>query len=98
MLANTNGKPSLFARDTSGVWGNPIAVLPTVSVSGVPAFIYNVGSGTRNLDLVAPAASDGIFQSYLAYGDPTRSWSSPIYFGRSLGPVTAVSLVQGPAR
>lgn len=71
VLAITNKKLSLFVRDTSGVWGNPIAVLPTVSVTGVPAFIYNVGSGTGNLDLVAPEATAGIFQSYLAYGDPT---------------------------
>lgn len=98
LLVNANGKLLLVARDTSGVWGNPIAVLPNVTVTGIPAVIQNTDSGTGNFDLVTPAASDGIFHSYLAYGNITSSWSSPIYFGTSLGPVTAVSLVQGPAR
>lgn len=83
VLANANGKLSLLSRDPGGAWGNPIAVLPTVTVTGVPAFIQNANIGAGNLDLVAIAASGGLFQSYLGHADPTRSWSSPIYFGKS---------------
>lgn len=98
VLVNANGKLSQFTRGTSGNWSSPIAVLPTVNVTGVPALIQNSSAGTGNFDLVSPASDEGVFQSYLAYGDTTKSWSSPISFGKSLGRVTAVSLVQGPAR
>lgn len=98
LLANTNGKLSLLSRDTNGVWSNPFAVLPNKAVTGVPAFIQNSDAGTGNFDLVAPAASGGLFQSYLAYGDTARTWYPPISFGSSLGSVTAVGLVQGPFR
>lgn len=97
VLANSNGKLLHLSRGgQTGVWNEPNPVLPSVQVSGVPAFLQHTYRNQGNLDLVSPAEKGGLFQSYLNYGNPTGNWSQPVYFGGEIGVASGVGITQIP--
>ncbi len=90
------GEPLVhFWRDVSpgSTWNGPTTIVER-GVSGNPALIQGRFNIRGNFELVVPLASGGIAHYWRDNDDPRPSWQLGAVFGKELGHVDAVALIQ----
>jgi hypothetical protein len=63
-------------------------------VAGNPALIQSLFGARGNFEVVVPSADGGISHYWRDNDDPAQPWHGPTNFGRDLGQVEAVSMIQ----
>jgi hypothetical protein len=94
LVVSTGGQLYYFWRDSglSLTWNGPFYI--TGGVSGVPGLIQSRFGTRGNFEVVVPASDRGLVHYWRNNDDPSLPWNGPTSFGRSLGPVDSVSLIQ----
>ncbi len=82
-----------LTRDNRAVWRTgPVFA---EGVTGNPVLIQSAfPDGSRNFEVVVPAAGRGLIHFYRNNGAPSPVWSGPRPFAPELGRVDAVSMIQ----
>jgi hypothetical protein len=75
-----------------GTWSEPFFF--ATGVSGTPALIQSSFGKQGNFELIVPLASGGLGHYWRNNDAPDHPWTGPVEFGKELGKVEAVSLIQ----
>jgi hypothetical protein len=88
------GKLLHLWRDSgpSFTWSAPFTIAS--GVSGIPGLIQSRFGSKGNFEVVVPVSGGGLVHYWRNNDIPSLPWSAPTPFGKSLGSVAAVSLIQ----
>jgi hypothetical protein len=81
-------------RTPAGTWSSAVPTAVVSGVSGNPAMIQSSFGVVGNLEVVVPAAAGGLIHVWRNNDVATFPWETPTAFGRSVGRVDAVSMIQ----